>query len=89
MIREREGLHVKQNYPACICRNKVYRGLWGRGVSLWDSTVIISRILLDLLLVSTQFAVGSIIVACKQVLHINGLTSDCACLTQKDSVRVN
>ena len=65
----------------------------GEGVSLWDSTVIISmgilRILLELLLVSTQFAIGFIIVACKQILHINGLISDCACLTQKDSVRVN
>ena len=68
-------------------------GLMGKGgVSLWDSTVLsrgILRILLELLLVSTQFAVGFVIVACKQVLHINGLISDCSCLTQKDSVRVN
>ena len=89
MTREREVLHAKQSYLHVYIGTKCY----GQGgVSVWDSTVIsrgILRILLELLLVSTQFAVGFIIVACKQVLHINGLISDCACLTQKDSVRVN
>ena len=51
-------------------------GELGGGVSVWDSTAIsrgILRILLELLLVSTQFAVGFIIVACKQILHMNVL----------------
>ena len=52
----------------------MYRDLWAReGVSLWDSTVIsrgILRILLELLLVSTQFVIGFTIVACKQILLV-------------------
>ena len=83
---------MRHNYLHVLCRNKVYGGLWARGVSLWDSIVIsrgILRILLELLLMSTQFAVGFTIVACTQVLHINCLINDCACLTEKDSIRVN
>ena len=85
MIREREGLHAKQNYLHVYAGTKCM-GAYGQGGGHCGIlyTVIsrgILRILLELLLMSTQFAVGFIIVACKQILHINGLISDCACLS--------
>ena len=61
---------------AYMRNSNVYAGTkcYGQGgVSVWDSTVIsrgILRILLELLLVSTQFVIGFTIVACKQILLV-------------------
>ena len=82
MTREREGLYTRQNYLHVYAGTKcVWGGEGGVIARFYGKVKGHSQYNIRVTLSEYKVAVGFTVVACKQVIYIHVLISDCAYLT--------
>ena len=86
VTREREGLYTRQNYLHVYAGTKCRRGVWCGVIAGFYGNVKGHPLYNIRDTLNVQFAVVFTVLACKQVIYIHVLISDCACLTQEVSI---